>query len=789
MHGEPVTSELNHQPFRIGDWLVEPFLDQLTRGTEVHKLEPRTTRLLVKLAESHGKVVSSRELLDSVWSGVIVGPGSVYQAVSQLRKLFGEEEAAPTYIRTVPRRGYMLVGPIRLEAASGPCDFPSAPVLPTGSAAATLPAGVSTPRFLPRDFSRRYLWIALSAALLIAALIAIHYLPGEYAASGVSPPLVTAPASSQPLAMLPLRASKENPGDSLAMAMTSMLMDRLASVRGLTLIGMDSTRHFARADLDVRDAASKLNARYLLSGEVLRDGDGLRLSAELVDTHGNQKIWSKVFDGTVAGVTRLREDFVANVIDALRLPPEIHTAGAWAPVRLDAYQAYSQARELLRPDSTRADAERAAVLFERATTLDPSFARAYAGLAEALRFAPLLIQNPSGYVSPDGDGAAQDAVEQALRLDPLCGEAWIQRAEMTDKPREAEALFRKGLELAPNDVGAGLRFMGFLNEQGRAGEALQALDRVARIDPYSPHVATLRAALAYDDFGDVDSSIRWYERALSIDPRFATATKKLADVLSTRRGEFAEALRLYESIPGFTAGQRAGLATLYLEVDDPAAAIDVWESPPDPPPFRTSILWSYLGNMREASNVAERALSGSNEDIWHYAARVLRDEAVATGDYTRAMRFVEPAFARQQKHVWTAKNADRSLAIIYADLLILSGRRREGTDLAQRLLAAGTANEAGRPKGWFARERAQLYAMLGDDKRAVAELATSQRLNDWSQWWYTGTHDASFAHLHDDPKFRVLVEAARRQRDHQRALLEEMRRRGMVPRRGHDQGQ
>src|SRR5690348_8091891 len=112
MPGEPVTSSLSDQPFRIGEWQVEPLLDQVTRGAEVHRLEPRTMRVLVRLAQTPGKVVSSEELLDSAWSGVIVSPASVYQAISQLRKLLGDTDATPRYIVTVPRRGYRLVAAV-----------------------------------------------------------------------------------------------------------------------------------------------------------------------------------------------------------------------------------------------------------------------------------------------------------------------------------------------------------------------------------------------------------------------------------------------------------------------------------------------------------------------------------------------------------------------------------------------------------------------------------------------------------------------------------------------------
>jgi DNA-binding winged helix-turn-helix (wHTH) protein len=103
---------------QVGDWIVEPALDSISRDGKTHKLEPRTMRLLMCLIDSAGTVVSIEHLLNEVWTGVIVGSASVYQAVSQLRKLLGDTDPEPTYIETVPRKGYRLI------AAVGAVDPP-----------------------------------------------------------------------------------------------------------------------------------------------------------------------------------------------------------------------------------------------------------------------------------------------------------------------------------------------------------------------------------------------------------------------------------------------------------------------------------------------------------------------------------------------------------------------------------------------------------------------------------------------------------------------------------------
>ncbi len=99
-------------PLRIGDWRLDSQLGQLARGQTVEKLEARTLRLLQYLANRAGETVSIDELLDNVWSGVVVTQDSVYQAIKALRRLLGDDPKNPRYIVTVPRLGYRLVASV-----------------------------------------------------------------------------------------------------------------------------------------------------------------------------------------------------------------------------------------------------------------------------------------------------------------------------------------------------------------------------------------------------------------------------------------------------------------------------------------------------------------------------------------------------------------------------------------------------------------------------------------------------------------------------------------------------
>src|SRR5687767_8157758 len=125
MSAERLAPAVTEASFRLGEWRVDPALDQISRDQETVRLEPRTMRLLVRLAETPGQVVSSRELLDTVWAGVVVGPASVYQAISQLRKVLGDTDPAPTFIATVPRKGYRLIASVERAEITPPSDPPT----------------------------------------------------------------------------------------------------------------------------------------------------------------------------------------------------------------------------------------------------------------------------------------------------------------------------------------------------------------------------------------------------------------------------------------------------------------------------------------------------------------------------------------------------------------------------------------------------------------------------------------------------------------------------------------
>jgi DNA-binding winged helix-turn-helix (wHTH) protein len=240
---------------RVGDWCVRPASGQISRGEETVRLEARTMRLLVCLAERAGEIVSIDELLDRAWSGVTVAPDSVYQAVASLRRLLGDDPKQPTYIATVPRLGYKLV----------------APVEPWDDSIARLGSPPSRSRY--PGYLLAGLAVALVAALLLAVWIARDKSKqGEAAAGTAGSPIA--------IAVMPfLDLTDAMRHEIFVDGMTEELVDRLSRVPGIRVPAARTSLSFKGKGTTIRDVATALGTPYVLDGSVRQSGKALRVAA------------------------------------------------------------------------------------------------------------------------------------------------------------------------------------------------------------------------------------------------------------------------------------------------------------------------------------------------------------------------------------------------------------------------------------------------------------------------------------------------------------------------------
>ena len=276
---------------RIGDWFVNPLSGEIARGEERVRLEARTMRLLLCLAATPGEVVSIDALLTQVWSGVVVTPDSVYQAVAALRRLLGDDAKQPAYIVTVPRLGYRLVAPVE--------SLTDAPVAPTS----------------PRAGSRTYLLLALGILLATGSLT--YYLIAERNAA--SQAAANAAASLKAIAVLPFLDLTDSMNEEpFADGMTEELIHKLSKVKGLRVPAPTASFYFKGKQLPIAEIARSLHVSYVLDGSVRKSGDTLRVAARLLRADDGYVVWSENYDRPLDDKLMVQDDIANEVTSALR---------------------------------------------------------------------------------------------------------------------------------------------------------------------------------------------------------------------------------------------------------------------------------------------------------------------------------------------------------------------------------------------------------------------------------------------------------------------------------------
>lgn len=291
MDGSPLT------PLRIGDWRVDPASGLLTRAGESIRVEARSLRLLLCLAARAGEVVSIDELLDQVWPGVIVTPDSVYQAVTSLRRLLGDDPKRPSYIATVPRLGYRMV------AAVGPCAEPAA--LPVEQTPTDPGPGLPSTKASAPGLHRRWMPAVGVVLILVLAAISIAYLtladrPGGAGQSSVA---------VLPFLDLTTQAMTE---EYFADGMTEELIDHLSELRGFRVPSATSSFYFKDKSLPMARIAQKLDVAYLLDGSVRESGSTFRVAVRLIRADDGYVVWTESYDRPLGGdILAIQKDIAA----------------------------------------------------------------------------------------------------------------------------------------------------------------------------------------------------------------------------------------------------------------------------------------------------------------------------------------------------------------------------------------------------------------------------------------------------------------------------------------------
>jgi TolB-like protein/Flp pilus assembly protein TadD len=347
------------------------------------------------------------------------------------------------------------------------------------------------------------------------------------------------------------------------------LLGALAKVDGLRVAARRSSFWFKDKEAELGEIASKLNVGHVLEGSVRRDGNRVRITAELIDACDGFTVWSETYEREMHGIFTLQDEITRSIVDTLKLKLAISPS---RPARsTDAYDAYLEG--LVYSDkNTEPELRKSLEFFQRALEQDPKFSRAWTGIAKAwLWLADAFVPPLEAYPK------VRDAAMQALQLNDQEAEAHVYLAE-SKRILEwdldgAETEFNRAVEIEPNSTPSNYFIAAFYAARGDRDQALTYLQRTSKLDPASLWVNNFACEL-YRYFGLYDEAMASGQRALQLDPTFAHYGEPALAALYREMGRFDEAIALYEKAREFTGRPGFGLAITYARMNRREEALE-----------------------------------------------------------------------------------------------------------------------------------------------------------------------------------------------------------------------
>jgi TolB-like protein/DNA-binding winged helix-turn-helix (wHTH) protein/Tfp pilus assembly protein PilF len=586
--------------YTFGEFRLDSRSRVLFRSGELVALYPKAIDVLMFLVEKHGNVATREELLERVWPGTFVEESTLTRSISVLRKALGDTPEGHSYILTVPKRGYQFVAMVRQETAD----------------AASIPPSLDKPipeNSRPSVPVRRWPSALIAGGVLSVLLAAGGWLYwSRFHSRSVLPSRIM-------IAVLPVQnltgdADREYISDGL----TEGIIAQLGGINPerLGVIARTSAMTYKHSPKTVSQIGAELHVEYIIESSLRQSGDRLRVTTQLIRVNDQTHLWSQDYDRARRDLVTLQDDFANAVASGIRL--EL-AAAAHQPllstrsINPDAYMAYLEGRFYWNQRNVPA-LERAIVHLRQATQLDPNYALAYAGLADAYCSLGVIGDVAAAEVFPK----ARIAAEKALALDNSLAEAHTSLAYVKFSYdwdwNGAEAEFKRAIALNPNYATAHQWYGQFLRLMGREEEAIVEGQKSLDLDPMSL-IINVEAGLPYHYLQRYDEALRHYRKALEVDPNFALAHHDIGWVLEAQ-AKYSEAIEEFE---------RA------VQISDVAA---LWSS--------LGHAYGMAGRRQDAIRVLHRLADLRKEHYVspHYDAVVY----LGLGDFDKAMDMYEKSY-------------------------------------------------------------------------------------------------------------------------------------------------
>jgi TolB-like protein/Flp pilus assembly protein TadD/DNA-binding winged helix-turn-helix (wHTH) protein len=628
------------QGFRLGEFMIRPMQGTASGPGGVHRVPPLAMEVLLCLSKAPGTIVTRQALLSELWDGANRADESLTRCVSALRHQLGDHRELPTYIQTLPKRGYRLVAKVsdlsEVDPSANVRDRPTFPTLGQQFAStspgslgefiqdlkrrrifrvaliylicawfvvqvseATFPALLIplwgqtlvvavtiigfpiamilawafqiTPDGIKFDVSLRSLRTAPGKRkidyIIIAALIAVigslAFL--QFPTVEADQPLISTPSgeggatssdgldqSVASIAVLPfLNMSGDSDNEYFSDGLSEEILNSLTRLKELNVSARTSSFYFKNKDVDIPTIALHLGVRHVLEGSVRRQGQQIRVTAQLIRADTGFHVWSETYDREIEDIFGIQSDIARSVAKALEIvlsSDSVAQLERQPTASLEAYEYYLQARSYLRNPEDESTLEIAEALFEKAIAIDVGYAEAYAGLcdsyltryqrsrstrqfeqAERSCHRALTLDSTAGcvytalgnlYRHSGQYRKAEQNFEHAIALNASAVNAYNGLArtyEQQNRLDDAEKIFQRAIDIQPRFWQGHLSMGTFLFSAGRSEEAIEYFHRVTDLTPDNS-TGFLNLGSAYYMIGDFEKAAVAWKRSVELLP-------------------------------------------------------------------------------------------------------------------------------------------------------------------------------------------------------------------------------------------------------------------------------
>jgi TolB-like protein/DNA-binding winged helix-turn-helix (wHTH) protein/Tfp pilus assembly protein PilF len=519
------------------------------------RLQEQPLQVLAMLLQRPGEVVSREELQKKLWPAdtFVDFDHGLNKAINKIRDALGDSAESPRFVETVPRRGYRFLADVKVaatvEAGDAALAVPAVVGVGAGGSSPAAPEP-ELPKYLPVSLAWK---ISVVALLVVIAALAAWKLHSK---NGAAPAI-------RSLAVLPLESlSNDASQDYFADGMTDELITDVGQIGALRVISRTSVMTYKHARKPLPEIARELNVDAVVEGTVLRSGDRVRISAQLIEAASDKHLWAQSYEGELRDTLALQSKVARAIAEQIQIKLNPQEQAALKNVKAvdpQAYESYLKGRYFW--NKRTADGLKVArAYFDQAIEEDPNYAEAYSGLADTYALLgdwQYAVMTPSEALPK-----AKAAATKALELDNSLGEAHNSLAfclDGFDWDLDAGGKeFRRAIELSPGYATAHHWYAWHLSLMGQYDEAIGEMKKAENLDPLSLIInADLAELLVLAH--SYDEAVEQSRKTIAMDPNFALAHYQLGQAYLQKKmnaealAELQKALALSPSSPTFMA--------------------------------------------------------------------------------------------------------------------------------------------------------------------------------------------------------------------------------------------